>query len=231
MFSQNWVSNSRRCFMGERITQTNFHYIKKWFDTYKSKRRYLTNRILSMHNNFAEMAHDQDEEVESFLLDLLGADGSKEPNMIVRIYADHGDHQTMFRETPEGDFDRHMPIMLTLIPKNFINAHKDTQLLDNFMHNSKRLTTSIDMFWTDLGIVGGRQNPEGESKPYGWLVKQVRQERSGIFSTGNPEYNQNLGYDLFNERVSDDRFCENIPFDGRLNGDISFHCHCKAKIN
>jgi hypothetical protein len=59
--------------------------------------------------------------------------------------------------------------MITAIPKSFYAAHPSETLEDNFVHNSKRLTTSVDMFWTDLGIIGGQKGFSEEAQPYGWL--------------------------------------------------------------
>jgi hypothetical protein len=37
------------------------------------------------------------------------------------------------------------------------------------------------MFWTDLGIIGGKQGYNKEPRPYGWLVNEVRAERAAMY--------------------------------------------------
>jgi hypothetical protein len=72
--------------------------------------------------------------------------------------------------TGAGDLDRHMPTMINLTPKSFLAAYQEEGLEENFLANSMRLTTSVDQFWTDLGIIGGAEDFNKQSKPYGWLV-------------------------------------------------------------
>ena len=117
--------------------------------------------------------------------------------------------------------------MLTLIPKSFTDAHSDAGVKENFVRNAKRLTTSTDPFWTDLGIIGSNKGYNGESKPYGWLVKEVRKERTKEYQRTNSKDQRNWGYDLFGEKVSNERNCQDIPFFETMRDDLKFHCHCK----
>jgi hypothetical protein len=227
MFSNNWNSNSRHCFMGEHLAETNFRYVKSFFEAYKGKRKYFTYRTITMHNVYAELSHDFDTILVNFLKDLMGENGSKEPLLVVRFYADHGDHKNLIKLTDSGDLERHMPTMLTAIPKLFLHHHKSEKLEETFERNSKRLTTTMDPFWTDLGIIGGRTNPSGEKMPYGWLVNQVREERSKVYQENDPSEDRVVGIDLFGEEVPNEKFCEDIPFHPDYLKNMKFHCRCK----
>jgi hypothetical protein len=70
-----------------------------------------------MHNYYAETSHDMDDMLERFLVDVLGPEGKNEPNLAVRIYADHGDHSHYIRDSNSGDLDRMSPIMINIVPK------------------------------------------------------------------------------------------------------------------
>ena len=92
LFAETWGSASRKCFLGEDISKVTLEYLKDWIRVYKGKRKYFTFRTCMMHNMYSELVHDFDTQIEEFLRNVVGIDGNKEPNMIVRIYADPGDH-------------------------------------------------------------------------------------------------------------------------------------------
>jgi hypothetical protein len=97
LFDYTWGGASRKCFMGEQLIETGLNYLRDWIKVYDGKRKYFTWRTCLMHNIYGETSHDMDNALETFLIDSFGKDGSKQPNTIIRIYADHGDHQTYFK--------------------------------------------------------------------------------------------------------------------------------------
>jgi Protein of unknown function (DUF229) len=176
-FGASWRSSSKQCFMDDDIANLGLRYLRDWLKVYKGKRRYFLYRNCQMHNYYAETSHDMDQMLENFLIDVLGTQGKKEPNLAIRIYADHGDHTHLARYTKTGDLDRMSPIMINVVPKQFLDYHSDSKLTENFTTNSKKLTTSPDLFWTDLGLIGGKKGYNDENKKYGWLVDEVRKSR------------------------------------------------------
>lgn len=182
-----------------------------------------------MHNFYGEEGHSLDEMLEDFLRDTLGETGSENPNLVIRIYSDHGDHQHMVKNTPNGDFERHMPIMINIIPKSIINNNPEG--FEKFKQNTHRLTTPIDFFWTDMGLIGGKMDVDGNPTDFSWLVKDIKQERSSLKASQSGF--KNLGVDLFNEEVDKSRTCKDIPFhpDYKSSTKKLFqtidHCHCK----
>jgi hypothetical protein len=51
--------------------------------------------------------------------------------------------------------------------------------------NKFRLTTPVDFFWTDLGIMGGTSNADGEAKKYGWLEDEILDQRKELYVKNN----------------------------------------------
>ena len=78
--------------MDDEMVKPNFDYIKSWLKVYEGKRRYFLFRTCMIHNMFAETAHDLDSMLEEFLRSTLGDAGEKNPNFMIRLYSDHGDH-------------------------------------------------------------------------------------------------------------------------------------------
>ena len=193
--------------MDDDIANLGLRYLKDWLKVYSGKRRYYLYRTCQMHNYYSETAHDMDTMITNFLTEVLGPQGKKEPNLVLRIYADHGDHTHLIRNTPAGDLDRMMPILINIIPKKFMDYHSDSKLEENLLENSRRLTTSPDLFWTDLGLIGGKKGVKDDSKPYGWLVDEVRKSRSQDYVEQKVNDDKNWGYDLLGESVPKDRFC------------------------
>lgn len=225
-FSPAVFSASRSCFMDKLALEPSFDYLKSWIKVYHNKRKMFLFRTCMAHNFYGETSHQLDELLQDFLMDAIGFDGSKNPNMVIRIYSDHGDHQNKYNFTPSGDFEKHFPIMLNILPKSVLAHNPGVE--STFKDNTKRLTTPVDFFWTDLGLIGGKINDQGNPSEYGWFVKKVRQERSNL-KMGFEEF-KNLGNDLLSEEVDKNRMCQDIPFhpdyQKPLLG-ILDHCHCK----
>lgn len=196
-FTSAVFSNGRSCFMGKDMLQPSFDYLKSWIRVYKGKRKLFLFRTCQVHNFYGEEGHNLDEMLEDFLRDALADTGSKNPNMVIRIYADHGDHQHMFRNTTSGDFERHMPLMMNVIPKSIVNNNPEG--FEKFKQNTHRLTTPVDFFWTDMGLIGGKMGVDGSPADFGWLVRKIREERTKL-KASQPRF-KNLGADLFNEEV------------------------------
>jgi hypothetical protein len=228
-FAAGTFSGSRSCFMDKPISQMGFDYLAKWLKVYKGKRRYFTLRASQNHNNYGETAHDEDEILANFLEQVLGSSGEKEENLIVRIYADHGNHQNTIYQFQSGDYERHLPIMMNLFPKKWFKHYesKGVKLEENFKWNTRRLSSANDVFWTDLGIIGGTFDANGNTKEYGWLIKQVKEERSALFKKNNGWDSKNWGNDLLGTKLSDNRSCFDLPFYKTYRLDMDWHCHCE----
>jgi hypothetical protein len=205
-------AGGRTCFFEKPMTAMGYDYLKSWMKVYKGKRKYYNLRSALNHNNYGEGSHDLDTLTEELLKEIIGEDGSKEPKLIVRIYSDHGNHQNISHYTQSGDYERHLPLQINVYPKKWAEYHKKYKLKENFTHNIHRFATSLDFFWTDLGIFGGTKDIEGNPKKYGWLVDQVRKERLKIFKKSKGWDDQNWGKDLFGEKLSDNRSCTSLPF-------------------
>ena len=106
-----------------------------------------------VHNFYGETGHSLDNLLEDFLKSILGKSGEKNPNFVIRIYADHGDHQSKFNFTPSGDYEKHLPLMMNILSKDVLGNIPEA--LNTFKHNTKRLTTPVDFFWTDMALIGG----------------------------------------------------------------------------
>lgn len=217
--------------MDDDISNLGLRYVKDWLNVYKGKRKFFLYRTLQMHNYYAETAHDMDEMLNNFLSDVMGPQGKNEPKLVVRIFADHGDHTGLMKNTESGYLDKMSPILINMVPKGLLDYHSDSKLSENLLKNSKRLTTSPDLFWTDLGIIGGKKGYNGENKQYGWLVDEVRQSRKEEYKKQNVKDDRNWGMDLLGESVPDSRFCDDIPFFFEKNDKNEIKILCKCKIN
>lgn len=209
--------------MDQLMLKPSFEYLKQWVKTYDGKRRYFTFRTCMVHNFWGETGHSLDILLEEFLRDVLGDDGSKNPNFVIRIYSDHGDHQNKYNFSPSGDYEKHLPIMVNILSKNILE--KDPLHVEKFTTNRKRLTTPVDFFWTDMGLIGGRKDTDDNDKEYGWLVTRIREERVAKHGTSF----KNIGTDLLNEKIDPGLICKDIPFHpfyAKPQYGID-HCHCK----
>ena len=83
--------------------------------------------------------------------------------------------------------------MMNIIPKNIINHNQEG--FNKFKQNTHRLITPLDLFWTDIGLIGGKKDASDNGVEFGWLVNQVRQERETLKS-GQSQF-KNIGTDLF----------------------------------
>jgi hypothetical protein len=66
-----------------------------------------------------------------------------------------------------------------------LDYHNESKLRENLNGNSFKLVTSPDLFWTDLGLIGGKRGYNDEKKNYGWLVEEVRQSRKEEYQKQN----------------------------------------------
>ena len=135
----------------------------------------------------------------------------------------------MMKSTQSGDIDKLSPLMINLVPKKYLDYHSDSKLSENLLNNAKRLTTSPDLFWTDLGMIAGTKGYKGEKKKYGWLVDEVRETRKEQFKKQKAKDRRNWGMDFLGEAVPDDRFCDDIPIVYDNIEQVPFICKCRAE--
>ena len=50
--------------------------------------------------------------------------------------------------------------MINLMSKNVLNNNPGN--IERFKSNAERLTTPVDFFWMDMGLIGGRLDAEGK---------------------------------------------------------------------
>ena len=228
-FGPHLMGGGKTCFMEQPLTEMGFKYLRSWMNVYKGKRKYYNWRSALNHNNYGEGSHDLDDSTSAFLKDILGPDGSKAKNLIIRIYSDHGNHQNKMQWTLGGDYERHLPLMMTLYPKAWAEHHKEYKLKETLDYNRQRFSSSMDAFWTDLGIIGGTTDLEGNKKKYGWFTEKVREERKKIYKEVDSWDQKNWGKDVFAERLENTRSCRDLPFFMTYRLNRSTHCHCKLQ--
>jgi hypothetical protein len=125
--SNGFRPGGRTCFMDQNLPALGFDYARSWLKVYKGKRRLFTYRSAANHNNLGESSHDLDGLMAKFLLDVLGVDGRKEENLIVRVYSGNGDVAGGPYFQSSQVYERHLPIMINLYPKTWLDQHKDLE--------------------------------------------------------------------------------------------------------
>jgi hypothetical protein len=72
--------------------------------------------------------------------------------------------------------------MINLVPKSWYEHHKNINAKTNMLSNQFRFAAPIDFFWTDMGIIGGTTDTNGNEKPYGWYSEEIRAQRRELFN-------------------------------------------------
>jgi hypothetical protein len=185
-FSPAVFSAVRSCFMDKIAIEPSFDYLKSWIKVYKNKRKMFLFRTCMVHNFFGETAHKLDELLEDFLIDALGKDGSNNPNMVIRIYSDHGDHiNPVIGEFHSTRVEKIHPVMFTMVPAKFAEKYHD-----NLLANEQRLITHLEIYETAFRYT---KQPAPDT------------EKLGLMPLAKEKYS------LFEDRVPAARTCNDIP--------------------
>ena len=161
------------CFMKRDLTEISFDYTKKFFDTYKTKRKMFSMRIIAAHELTGENSRYLDQHLAHFLEEMDSA--GHLDNTIVYIYSDHGDHiNYVLADSVSGSIEKMNPFFFAMLPSEYL---KGKNIEGNILENRHRMVTHFDMFRNDL-IVMGKKADEGTEKGASLFFSLVDKGRS-----------------------------------------------------
>ena len=158
-----------------------FDWIKESFETYPDSLKLsisFSAELTHEYNDFAQLQ-------EPYLLEFLQSMESKNylNNTVVILMSDHGARFSKLRATEQGKLEERMPYFAFRFPDWFKRVYP--REFNNFVTNSKRLTTPFDIHETLLDLIGISPSKEG---PGISLFTEVPLERTCTQAHIEPHY-------------------------------------------
>lgn len=152
---------NRNCFMKKDLSSISLDYMHEFFNTYKTKRKMFSARLITAHEFTGENSRFLDP-ILAKSLERLDREGHLE-NTIVHLYSDHGDHIDFFLwSTQSGESEMMNPFMFEIIPKKL--AEKEN-VEKNLIENQQKMFTHYNLFSTDLKYLGLKADDKVIMKP------------------------------------------------------------------
>ena len=172
---------SKYCLGSRPRPRMMFDWIKESFETYPDRLKFSISFSAELTHEYNDMAQFQ----EPYLLDFLQAMNKKSylNNTVMILMSDHGARFNKMRATEQGKLEERMPYFGFRFPDWFKRRYP--REFNNFVANSKRLTTPFDIHETLLELIGISPSKKG---PGISLFTEVPLERTCTQAHIEPHY-------------------------------------------
>lgn len=176
---------SKYCLGSKPRPRLMFDWIKESFATYPGRLKLSISFSAELTHEYNNLAQFQD----PYLLEFLQFMNSKSylNNTVIILMSDHGARFHKMRATEQGKTEERMPYFAFRFPDWF--KHKYSTEYNNFVTNSKRLTTPFDIHETLLELIGINTSKSDPNRGPGIsLFSEIPLERTCTQAHIEPHY-------------------------------------------
>uniref|UniRef100_A0A7S3I9M7 Uncharacterized protein n=1 Tax=Fabrea salina TaxID=342563 RepID=A0A7S3I9M7_9CILI len=179
-----------------------YNYISEFSKNYKGIHQWIYSHINTAHEKSGTVINTLDLDTLEFLKSYLQE--NKDSQVVVFLTGDHGMRYGDWFKKVDGAHEHRLPLGVVIASDSLLESIEG--VYDTLTHNSRRLTSKLDLYTSQLHLVAGtKKHITRDSKDYLKLKSTTSREYKPI--------------SLFLEKVPNNRTCEDVKIP-------SFWCSC-----